>query len=177
MSSKPYFREGLLGPLPKQITLHEADLAALQTLVRRIEFEQGQKPTSASVDLAPHTLLDAALKIYRARRLREKSFGQIAFSEPPWDMLLSMYCVSQPKQRLTVSGLAYASGSPIATAIRWQERLLRAGLIKRTESESDGRVVYVELSEKGIEQMEDYLTLVLKLYMRDATDAGASFNV
>ena len=98
-----------------------------------------------------------ACRIYDARREREKLLGSKLFGEPGWDMILALYCLPARGEELSISALALASGSAPTTALRWQQVLLEEGLIERADDSDDKRRVFVRLTPKGRNVLEDYL--------------------
>ncbi len=102
-------------------------------------------------------LLRLACRIYDARRERERLLGSRLFGEPGWDMMLALYCLPARGERLAVTALSLTSGASQTTALRWQAVLIEEGLIRRVDDNADGRRSYVDLTEKGRTQLEDYL--------------------
>lgn len=95
-------------------------------------------------------------KVILARRLRSRFFSSALFGEPAWDMLLELYAASLAQQRISVSGLARASGTAVTTALRWIAMLEQEGLLSRRNDPLDGRRVFLELTEAGREAMRGY---------------------
>ncbi len=91
------------------------------------------------------------------RRRRVRKFGAAMFGEPAWEMLLILY-VEHQRSRLTVSRLCAESGAPSTTALRWLEYLEDQQLVQRRAHATDGRMSYVELTDKAVEQLESYLS-------------------
>jgi DNA-binding MarR family transcriptional regulator len=103
------------------------------------------------------TYLDRAREILLRRRRREQIFGKGMFGEPAWDMLLLLY-VSESGRRQTISRLAKFAGASKSTAIRWMDYLEGQKLISRETHPTDKRAVFVELSRRGRDAMELYLS-------------------
>ena len=99
-----------------------------------------------------------ARKIYEARRMRDRVLDSDLFGEPAWDMLLAVYHLPPLGEMLTVSGLCCCAGVPHTTAHRWQNTLMTEGLIERGPHETDGRMQFVRLTERGRTLLEQYLT-------------------
>jgi len=79
------------------------------------------------------------------------------FGEPAWEMLLFLYS-PESGPRLTVGGLARLAGASKSTAIRWLDYLEQQKWIRREAHPTDKRATFVELSEKGREAINLYLS-------------------
>lgn len=73
-------------------------------------------------------------------------------------MLLALYHMPQRGELLTVTSLSNAADVPITTGLRWQQRLIDEGLIKRGPHVLDRRVQLMGLTHQGRLLMEEYLT-------------------
>ncbi len=144
------------------LTLGPVEVAALRTLVAKLEDNIRENALGPRPGASRDACRDLALKIFEARRVRSQFFDRELFSEPAWDMLLALYCMSTSGKRLTVSGLGHAAGYAVATAMRWQDRLIEAGMIVREPSAVDGRIIYVELSASGVKAIDNYLSRLLE---------------
>ena len=122
------------------------------------DLEAGLLRISARRQPTPKELRRLARKIYEARRLRDRVIDRELFGEPAWDMLLALYYLPALGQMLTVSGLCCCAGVPQSTAFRWQKMLMSEGLIERGPHQTDGRMHFVRLTERGRELLEQYLT-------------------
>lgn len=98
-----------------------------------------------------------AYEIYRARQSRCQVLNTQLLGEPAWDMLLALYSFPPRGEVLSVTSLSLAANVPQATGIRWQQRLIEEGLIKRGPHERDGRVQLLGLSQQGRLLMDRYL--------------------
>jgi DNA-binding MarR family transcriptional regulator len=94
--------------------------------------------------------------ILKARRDREKYFSADLFADPAWDMLLELYATALGQRRISVSSLCMGSGVPATTALRWITALEKRQLIIRRDDPLDGRRVFVELSQGGLNAMHAY---------------------
>lgn len=97
-----------------------------------------------------HCLAAIAHRIYSARRRREAHLPNEILGEPGWDMLLDLFIQHAAKKRITVTSCCVAAAVPPTTALRWIDNLEKAGLVRRTPCESDGRRSYIEISEAGV---------------------------
>lgn len=98
------------------------------------------------------------------------------FGEPGWDMLLALYCLPTRGERLCITALSNASGGSLTTGLRWQAILIEDGLIERFPDENDGRRDFVRLTERGRNQLEDYLLWLFHFEGRDDSAAGRPRN-
>ncbi len=97
--------------------------------------------------------------IIRARKLREEYFGAGLFADPGWDMLLDLLWARLEGRRVAVSSLCIAAAVPSTTALRWIKTLESRSLIERQRDPSDGRRVYVQLTEQAADQLIQFLTV------------------
>lgn len=103
-----------------------------------------------------------AREILANRRRRYEIFGRAMFSEPAWEILLLLYTV-EAGPRQTISRLADLSGASKSTALRWIDYLEGQRLVRRESHPTDRRSAFVELSERGREAIELYLSDTLPL--------------
>jgi DNA-binding MarR family transcriptional regulator len=125
-------------------------LAWLSTSFARTRISGGRRLNAAEMN-------SLALLMYQGRRDRERYFDAGLFSDPAWDILLAAYCLPTSERPLSITGLCYASAVPPTTALRWIKHLCVIGLLTRSPSSDDARVVFVELTQSGRAKMEDYL--------------------
>jgi DNA-binding MarR family transcriptional regulator len=108
---------------------------------------------------------------YNARRERDKLFGTTLFGDPAWDIMLDLYRAYLERERVSVSSSCIASGVPATTALRHLEIMVQEGLIRRIPSPSDKRRIYVELTDKAIDAM-DQLFVMLQSMTRKLPESG-----
>jgi DNA-binding MarR family transcriptional regulator len=125
--------------------------AAEEERLRRIPRK---RPTSRELGLL-------ALKLYEARRGRDRIFNDELFGEPAWDMLLALYGLPHKGVMLGVTSLGHAANVPPTTGLRWQRVLFDEGLIERGPHVNDSRQQLVRLTAKGRMLLERYL---IRLY-------------
>lgn len=107
--------------------------------------------------------VDAARMLYRARRWRDRLFGDPAlFGEPGWDLLLDLYLARADGKRVPVTSACIGAAVPTTTALRWLGALEEQGLITRQSDNSDARRVFVELSDRANAAMDDWLSRYLR---------------
>ena len=88
---------------------------------------------------------------------RQNYFPDGLFSDPAWDMLLDLTHARLSGKRVSVSSLCIASRVPATTALRRIGDLVSQGLATRVRDESDGRRVFVDLTEDGFTRMLAYI--------------------
>lgn len=99
----------------------------------------------------------AVLRIILARQARTRVFGPELFSDPGWDVLLSLFLAGFRQQRITLGQLSrHISLSPKLTS-RWIDTLDQYGLVRLRSDPRDSRRIFVELSGKGTEAMREWL--------------------
>lgn len=90
--------------------------------------------------------------ILRARRLREQIFGaDDLFADPAWDIMLDLMAAHLENTKVSVSSLCIAAAVPPTTALRWIRQLTDKGLLVRQADPSDGRRIFIALSDQGAE--------------------------
>lgn len=85
--------------------------------------------------------------LIRARRLRARFLDGTLFADPAWDMLLDLLAARLGGHRVSVSSLCIAAEVPPTTALRWIGVLCEQGVVRREADPSDGRRVFIALSD------------------------------
>ena len=145
------------------VSLNPRDLEDLRRLIAKLDPAARRSligpatvtPVRADNDGDP--LLKRARTILENRRKRDAIFGAQMFSEPAWEILLTLYA-DQPGRRHTQSTVIDASGTSKTTALRWIDYLLDQDLVRREDHPTDKRQKFVSLSGKGRELLELYLS-------------------
>lgn len=104
-----------------------------------------------------HLLQRQARNIIANRRRRHDIFGKGMFGEPAWEMLLLLYAF-ESEARQTITRMADLAGASKSTALRWIDYLEAQRLIRRDSHPTDRRAAFVELTEKGRQAIELYLS-------------------
>jgi len=117
------------------------------------EWQNDQAPSAANARIAPERL---ARRMIAARAARRTFFSPDLFADPAWDILLELYVLRYEQQRISVSSLCIAAAVPPTTALRWIDKLHSENMIQRIRDPLDGRRVWVEISERAFETMDDY---------------------
>jgi len=135
--------------------LSPTELAAALRVLRKL-LPLGPTAMSAG-NVGP---LEAALRIYGARRERRHFLPVDLFSDPAWDMLIMLYCAEGQGQPVTVTALCNAADIPPTTGLRWVNELERRGLIVRRPHPSDRRSTLAALSEEARERLRAFFSRV-----------------
>lgn len=118
---------------------------------RRTTFESG--PSDAPIAITAMEVRQAI----RARRLRDKFFGEALFEDPAWDMILDLFAAHLEQSEVSVSSLCIAAPVAPTTALRWIGRMTDAGLFERHPDPFDRRRALMTLSSRAIEGMRGYV--------------------
>ena len=110
--------------------------------------------------IEPELLPTRAARLYRTRRRRDMLFGADAdlFGEAAWDILLDLYAARQSDRQVCISSASIASVAPISTGLRYIASLERRGLVARTPDPVDRRRSWLNLTERAVALMEEYLS-------------------
>jgi DNA-binding MarR family transcriptional regulator len=103
-------------------------------------------------------LVATARALFAERKRRSMHFSPVMFGEPGWEMLLVLYVGDFDGGRQTIGKLAGSIGAPQTTALRWIDYLEKERLISRQPDPLDRRTVVVEITDKGRQKLEDYLS-------------------
>lgn len=102
-------------------------------------------------------LADLAGRLLAERARRAQFFADDLFAEAGWNIMLDLFVARHRVRRVTVSDACLGSGAPHATANRWLQKLVDAGLVCRDCDKTDGRRVFVDLTPDSYEKMKAYL--------------------
>jgi hypothetical protein len=136
--------------------------------VRANECDNSAALASALADLAHRLLAE------RARRAQY--FATDIFAEAGWNIMLDLYIARHRQRRVTVSDACLGSGAPHATANRWLQKLVEAGLVVRDSDKTDGRRVFVDLTPDAYANMQSYLLSVNLTPLSGMQVPGASLK-
>ena len=95
-------------------------------------------------------------KLLKCRLARQRHFRDGLFADPAWDMLLELYATKLAGRLISVTSIIGAASVPYSTGLRWLNTLIREGLAVRRADPMDGRRVFVEISAKGFDAMDNY---------------------
>lgn len=91
--------------------------------------------------------------VLRQRKRRSNFFAAKLFSDPAWDMLLTLYAAHLGQTRLSIGSLCRTGGVAGTTGLRWIALFEKEGLAARRNDPLDGRRVYIEITTKGLAAM------------------------
>lgn len=100
--------------------------------------------------------------IIKLRRLRDRHFDPELFADPAWDMMLDLMASRAEHSRVSVSSLCIAAAVPATTALRWIKTLTDQGVFLRVADPTDGRRVFIELSDKAAADIVRYFSAMRK---------------
>jgi DNA-binding MarR family transcriptional regulator len=98
-----------------------------------------------------HAIAQGLLKV---RKARHDYLPEMAISEAGWAVLLALFSVDSDAGSCAERRLAGIADLSRTTTLRWVQRLEEAGLVTRTFSPTDKRIVRVHLTERGRDAME-----------------------
>lgn len=105
-------------------------------------------------------LVQTAEAIIVRRRRRYEEFDTALFGEPAWDMLLELYVRETSGASSTVEQLQTAAEPASSAAERWLRYVEIGGLIARRPHPHDQGTVFVQLTDKGRQALDRYLTAI-----------------
>lgn len=149
-------RRLLLKPLDLVELVREVKSAALEQELRMSRSPTTRRPTEQD---DPTLSIDAMIALSRER---ERFFPRTMLSEHCWRMYLELYKVSLQKKAVSLTSLALVSGMPMATAVRRIHAMRESGLVTYTVDPKDKRRTFVDLSETGARQIEQFLAQIKK---------------
>ena len=122
------------------------------------KWNASQAGEGVSAAVAPNK--HDVLALIRARRLRDQFLPADLFADPAWDMMLDLLAARLAGARVSVSSLCIAASVPPTTALRWIKQLTDRGVFARVDDPSDGRRVFIELTESAERALTDWACAV-----------------
>jgi hypothetical protein len=102
--------------------------------------------------------LAAKAQVFWEQRDRRRQFiDNDLLGEPAWDMLLDLFVQFAKGAKVPTTSLCIASRVPMSTALRYVNLLEEAGYAVRSQSDYDGRVSLVSLTDAGALALGQYL--------------------
>ena len=98
-----------------------------------------------------------AERLYAERRRRDALFAEGLFGEPAWDLLLAMFTAREKGHSMILCRAYKAAGVSDTTGRRLLDRMEDEGLITRRRAPRSRKMRVVELTDKAIERLIDYL--------------------
>lgn len=142
-------------------------------------FEASRRGSSGELGEGPWVddrLAAAAAAVHRARQRRAQHFNPALFSEPAWDMLLELFVNRTRGLRVATTHLCAASGTPLATCVRWIGTLEAQGLLRRYRVPEDRRLTLIELTASAYDAMRGYIAQeVLRQHSTEAIEERLMF--
>lgn len=92
----------------------------------------------------------------RRRADRKRFFPEIIFTEPAWDILLSLYAAAIESRGEQIDRLGQEAAVAPSVVERWARTLEAEGFVQFERSSDPGRSGQVSLTEKGWHAMDSY---------------------
>jgi DNA-binding MarR family transcriptional regulator len=173
MANEHVFRQAEARKKPVALSAEEAQDAA--RLIRRLLKDDPKGSSSLvrdldlidAIDSSPsssaerNSTVQLARRTFLARRARGRFVGGAMFGEPAWDMLLALY-ITEASERQSVTNLVGLSGVPATTALRWIDHLVSEGFASRRPHMTDRRMSFIEITDKGRENLDAYFSALLE---------------
>lgn len=102
-----------------------------------------------------------AERLYAERRRRDALFPDALFGEPAWDLLLAMFIARDKGQAMILCRAYRAACVSDTTGRRLLDRMEEDGLITRRRAPRSRKMRVVELTDKAVARLTDYLTRAL----------------
>jgi hypothetical protein len=134
-----------------------ADPADRQTAVSDGLIGYRAGPAAPRVKSPQVVRADDIRAMLRLRRQRDHMFAGELFADPAWDMILDLMAARIERLKVAVSSLCIAAAVPPTTALRWIRTLTELGIFVRVADPTDGRRVFIELSDAAAGKVLDFL--------------------
>jgi DNA-binding MarR family transcriptional regulator len=142
--------------------------ARASSLAETLQSQVGDVQTRFSAE--PSMLYTEAMpdpadirSLLRLRRLRDNFFEPSLFADPAWDMLLDLMAARLEGDQVAVSSLCIAAAVPPTTALRWIKAMTDHHLFERHADPTDGRRIFIRLSDGAANNMARYFTAAHRL--------------
>lgn len=140
----------------------EAQIAMASATISKALHSIDPKRSSISTSLTEvntQTLAATARRLIVERRLRDRLLNVPAlFGEPAWDILLDLFVAYVDGKHVSTSDACISSTAPATTGLRYLKALEDRQMIERVRHQSDGRVVYIRLTDSAVAQMTHLLS-------------------
>ena len=141
----------------QQLSDEVARIASALAAVAEEAADEGAEPREGGGKEGPPVDARMVRSVIRARRLRDRYFKGGLFADPAWDMMVDLMAARLEKHRVAVSSLCIAAAVPPTTALRWIKTLTDKGVFVRCADPTDGRRVYIELSDDAARALTAYI--------------------
>jgi hypothetical protein len=98
-----------------------------------------------------------AERLYAERRRRDALFPDALFGEPAWDLLLAMFIAREKGQAMILCKAYKAARVSDTSGRRLLDRMEEDGLITRRRAPRSRKMRVVELTDRAIARLIDYL--------------------
>jgi hypothetical protein len=98
-----------------------------------------------------------AERLYAERRRRDAHFPPDLFGEPAWDLLLAMFTARERGQAMILCRAYRVAGVSDTTGRRLLDRMETDGLITRRRAPRSRKMRLVELTDRAVELLLQYL--------------------
>lgn len=88
---------------------------------------------------------------------RKSAFPDIKFSDPYWNIIVSLAIDREEGKETSIKAACLSSGVPTTTALRCLSELESAGVLRRLADPSDGRRVFVQLTDQSKHCLDAWL--------------------
>ncbi|KPF65606.1 MarR family transcriptional regulator [Porphyrobacter sp. AAP60] len=95
-------------------------------------------------------LSHSAIREENRAKIRDDVIGVEMVGAPAWNMLLELFKQFAGGAKVSTKSLQVISRCPETTALRIIDRLEAGGFVARSQSESDRRVTFVNLTKTGV---------------------------
>lgn len=136
-------------------------LASMRTLARAmLSLTDSDAPSSGlpAADADRRQWGQLARSLHRERARRANFLPAALFGEPAWDILLDLAYAAQANELRSIKAACLSSQSPEATALRYIDQLVEAGLVERIADRTDRRRKFLRLTGLGERSMREYLS-------------------
>ena len=132
--------------------------ATISKALRSID-PKGKSDFIALNHVDTQTLAATARRLIVERRLRDRLLNIPAlFGEPAWDILLDLFVAYVDEKPVSTSDACISSTAPATTGLRYLKALEDQQMIEWVRHQSDGRVVYIRLTDPAVAQMTHLLS-------------------
>lgn len=97
-------------------------------------------------------------RLIQMRATRTRFFPNELFSDPAWNMLISLALAEIEQRRVSISDLSAAADVPVTTALRWINSMTEMGIFIRSQDPFDQRRFYVSLSQSASMSMRGFIS-------------------
>lgn len=123
-----------------------------------LDFRPAAPETTAAQAEARALARLRAERLHAERRRRDAHFPPALFGEPAWDLLLAMFTARERGHAMILCRAYKAAGVSDTTGRRLLDRMEEEGLISRRRAPRSRKMRIVELTDRAVELLLDYLS-------------------